>query len=890
MTELNKELLFLNAAVNNASDLFFIVSPRSGKILTVNSAVENYTGFSSAQLNEKCLWELDVELDFTKWTRLTEQLKTLDELTFRSEINDTKGKSGFFEIKINNLSLENGDYIIGVARKVEEKNECVSKVNQEISRLNASMVFANVGTWDWDIITGDLYWSEMIAPIFGYEKGALETSYDNFINAVYPEDRDKIQQAITDCIESDKPYEIEHRVVWPDGSIHWLLERGGVNRDEEGNALNMLGVVQDITKLKKILVEQKYSRSMLESQASNLAKIATKLERSQADAEAASKSKSDFLANMSHEIRTPLNAVIGLSHLTLQTRLTPKQRNYIEKVHYSAEGLLVIINDILDLSKIEANKMEIENIDFRLEDVLENVNNLIGLRAEEKGITFKFNIKDDIPVALIGDPLRLGQILINLGSNAVKFTESKSDITISISLKELNEEDLLLHFEVKDSGIGMTSEQQEKLFTSFSQADTSITRHYGGSGLGLAISKRLTELMGGEIWVESEAGVGSCFHFTIRLKAQQGEHTSPRDIIDKQEDEYRDAISKLQGASILLVEDNDLNQEMLREMLVTNGMNIEIANNGHDALMILENKRFDGVLMDIQMPVMDGYIATAKIRENGLDIPIIAMTGNAMVSDRNKALDAGMDDHIAKPINITEMFKTMAKWIKPQQIINDNIDLKKLEPSKSPSMLPELPGIDTSLGMRVVGGNSELSYKLLILFRERNKNFGTRFKNALDGLDPAEAIREVHTLRGVAGNIGALRVQAAARALETACELADKIIINDKFDELMSELNLVMFGLEALNEYESDTSEASIETKTVEKEQLEALIKELYQLIANDNTRASDVLIKLIPLIDVDEYAELLSKVKTAINQYDFDDGLQHLELLMEKIGLNINE
>jgi two-component system sensor histidine kinase/response regulator len=661
--------------------------------------------------------------------------------------------------------------------------------------------------------------------------------------------------------------------------------------DEEGHARGLLGISRNITQRKEQEEEVRRAKEM---------------------AEDATRMKSEFLANMSHEIRTPMNAIIGLSHLVLKTELTARQRDYIAKVQSSGQHLLGVINDILDFSKVEAGKLDLEHADFELEKLLDNTAHLIGDKSHAKGLELVFEVAPDVPPNLVGDSLRLGQILLNYANNAVKFTE-KGEIVVSVRASERTDKDVLLHFRVQDTGIGLTAEQVSRLFQSFSQGDTSTTRKFGGTGLGLAISKRLAELMGGQVGVESELGKGSSFWFSARLGigAATGRQLLPsRDlrgrralvvddsdharavIIDMLEgmtflvsevssgaaaiDEVRRAaaaghpydvvyldwrmpgmdgmetarrirslglaltpiflmvtaygreevlkeaegagiqhvlvkpvsasilfdstmsvlggrlaepsapdlarsrsdqrLAALRGARILLVEDNDINQQVAREMLQDMGLVVEVADNGQVALELAQKASYDLVFMDMQMPVMDGVTATREMRKLAAleRLPIVAMTANAMEQDRRKCMDAGMTDFLIKPIDPQSLVAILLRWVRPRPIA-PAAPGRAAHPANGSraevtggELYEGIAGLNTTLGLSRMMGKKPLYLAMLRRYLAGQQSVAQEMRRALAAGDTVTAERIAHTTKAVSGNIGATQVQERAGALESA--------------------------------------------------------------------------------------------------------------------------
>ena len=611
------------------------------------------------------------------------------------------------------------------------------------------------------------------------------------------------------------------------------------------------------------------------------------LRQASAVAEAATRAKSEFLANMSHEIRTPMNAALGMLYLLQQTSLTDRQKNYLDKAHTASSMLLRLINDILDFSKIEAGKLELEKVPFQLQDVLDDLSVVATATLRDKPIELRVESDPQAPDYLVGDPLRLGQILLNLTSNAIKFTE-KGKVVVSATLAAADDKEVTMRFSVADTGIGMEPQRQAALFNAFTQADTSTTRRYGGTGLGLAISNQMAQMMGGAIMVASELGQGSTFSFVARFKTLSVEQLADARPARADRGGASPEDANCRGVRLLLVEDNPINQEVAREILERRGVQVDLARNGAEAIQQLtaSGVEYQAVLMDVHMPVMDGLEATRRLR---LDpaferLPIIAMTACALTRERTLCLEAGMNDQVNKPIDVSELFATLGRWVGPgaegmSEPLPEEASCEELE------AFPErLPGIDLPRALMIVE-SAPLLKKLLISFGIENLALADELRQALDNGEWPLARRLVHTVKGVGGNLGAVELHAAALTLETALREEDAGALDPALEEFLATLDEVLASCRVLESQQVEErrppSEASrLPASPAERARLAALAGRLSELLEAHNLNALGVWEEMRPLVA----GEVADKLEATLQGLDFGDAAALLSAIMQDL------
>jgi PAS domain S-box-containing protein len=1011
----------LQSAIFNSANFSSIATDAKGVIQIFNVGAERMLGYTAAEVMNKITPAdiSDPQEVIARAKALSVELETpitpgFEALVFKAsrgiediyELTYIRKDGSRFPAVVSVTALRDDlDAIIGylligtdnTARKqVEEEQKLLSQRLRDHQFYTRSLFESNVDA----LMTTDP--SGIITDVNKQTEALTGCTRDELIGAPFKNyfiDPDQAEASIKQVLNDKKVNDYELTARARDGKETVVSLNATTLYDRDRKLQGVFAAARDVTERKRL--DQVLQEKNIE------------LTYAKATAEKANLAKSEFLSSMSHEIRTPMNAIIGMSYLALKTELSQRQREYIKNIQSSGKHLLSIINDILDLSKIEAGKLSVENTEFILQDVLDNVANLIADKASAKGLELVFNVDDKVPLLLIGDPLRLGQILINYSNNAVKFTQH-GEIDISIRLKEQTDNDVLIYCAVRDTGIGLTQEQMELLFQSFSQADASTTRKFGGTGLGLVIAKQLAELMGGEVGVESEPDKGSTFWFTARLgkgieqknklmlsddwqgkrilvvddnenarlvlsellssmgfKVDQaasgvsaikavnhaetqgmtyeivfldwqmpgmgGIETSKqlrklplrrsphimmvtahgREEVIKSIEEAGiegilikpvnssalfnslililggvvdgiriagdmpgntfDRLDGIKGARVLLVDDNEMNQELATELLRYAGFLVDIAENGQIALDKVLADDYDIVLMDMQMPVMDGLTATVAIRkeERFKDLPVVAMTANAMQGDRDRCVAAGMNDHIAKPIETEDLWKTLLKWIKPRRATTEAATIKP--PGEQSGELPlDIEGLDMADGLRRVLGKKPLYFSMLRKFVAGQKFTVAEIVESLDANDWETAERIAHNLKGGSANIGAPVLQQLAQNLETRIrERQPRKAVDLVLEELKNPLEILIRQLEQQLPKEQGKTLVKVDRKKLRK-----VCEKLEELLSTDDVAAREVLEENKELLD-SAFPTHFRRIDVGIRSFDFAAALSALRAAM---------
>jgi PAS domain S-box-containing protein len=1056
--QVEEELKKLSLAVEQ-SPASVVITDLAGTIKYVNPKFSEVTGYRAEEAigqNPRILksGKTPPKIYRGLWKTITAGKEWRGELLNRKKNGDLYWET----VSISSIKSADGSisHYLAVKEDITARKQMEESIREKEARFRGYFEHSQVGMAVTSPTKGWVEANDQLQRMLGYTLQELRRL--TWAEITHPDDVDadvaQFERMLAGEIDS---YTLEKRFVRKDGEIVLTDLTVSCIRNETGDVRNVLASFQDITERKKMENDLHERVKDLDEAQSAMLNMMEDLDEEKARAEDATRAKSDFLANMSHEIRTPMNAVIGMAHLALKTELTSKQRDYLSKIQSSANSLLGIINDILDFSKIEAGKLDMETVEFDLAETLDNVANVITVKAQEKeNLEVLFYLDSEVPNFLVGDPLRLNQILVNLGNNAVKFTE-KGEIVLTTRIREKSEDKVTLEFLMRDTGIGMTEDQKEALFQAFAQADTSTTRKYGGTGLGLTISKRLVNMMGGEIWAESEPGKGTTFSFTAefglgketvkkrfvpapdvrgmkvivvddnetsrnilqdilesfslevstaasaidgleaieradgdkpfelvimdwkmpgmdgieasrRIKGHPGLRQIPAIILvtaygreellqqvdeiglegyllkpvvssvlfdaimqamgkevrdvsraDREQERESAGLEAIQGARVLLVEDNEINQQVALEILQGAGLKVSVANNGQEAFDAVKKNYFDAVLMDIQMPVMDGHTATRHIRqwESGMrnaegeggmrkeekevsrqasnlqppacNIPIIAMTAHAMAGDEQKSIEAGMNDHVTKPIDPDQLFSALVKWITPGKerakapaTVEPGTSSESFQAQPHDVQVPEsLPGFDLGTGLKRLRGNKGLYRKLLLDFGNNYTGVGGEIRGALEAGDLKRAHSLIHNLKGLAGNLEATDLQTATVEMEKLVKKPSENTLTDdslmpQFLKLEKALDLALAAVHTLG------VSAVEETAESSEQEIAALPTELAKETAGRLKSAAEVgdVMKIKSIAEELKtqsaaFAPVCDKLIQLADDFDFDGCLQ---------------
>ncbi len=772
LSEVNKirgDLSRYKETLDQVQDCVFIFDPTTLRFSYVNQGAIKQVGYSRDELLEMHPYDIKPTYTESQLRKLIDPVISgkKESITFETEYAHKDGHRIPVEVLLQYVAGENEEpsRIVTVVRDVTERNEAQKALRISDERLRRSQVFANIGTWDWNIKTGELYCSERIGPLFGYSQEQPKFSYENFLHTVHPDDRQKVVDAINACIEQRVEYNLEHRCVWPNGEVRWMLGRGDVMRDDNGEPLRMLGVIHDVTNLKSTQAE---------------------LLKAKDEAERANQAKSEFLSSMSHELRTPLNAIMGFAQLfQYDPTASDSHKENAHEIYSAGLHLRRLIDDILDLARIEAGHFDISLESVLFDGVVKESLTLVKPLADDRDIELVIDMKDQCHhVCVSADQTRLKQVLINLLSNAIKYNRKHGKVTLTCEAPGNG----FVRVSVADTGIGIARKNFKSVFVPFSRVHSNMWT-VEGTGIGLSITRQFVELMGGAIGFESELGKGSTFWVDLKL--------SDGCVIDDHLDEIHSLEINVSSSlkRVLIVEDNATNRKILALQLKVLGYSADMASGGRSAIEALDIHRYDVVLSDIHMPGMNGYELVTYIRNRerstGTHMPVVAVTANAMDGERARCLAAGMDDYVTKPVDINTLEKVLKELLDGQHdpahsaedgqasaiscIENDPVDL---------SMLNSLLGADVRRHRGVID------------------SFVAGVPESIQNIHRARSSRDFqgvvfasHYLKSAARSIGAVRLAELCQSMERAGRKSDWEQIAVLEDEMDAEIQSVVYYL-----------------------------------------------------------------------------------------------
>ncbi len=824
-----KEKNFISAILENVNSIVAVIDA-TGTMIKLNQYGQVFAGYSEEEISQtpyfwKCLLPEEVRdkvagiIDNAKQGIITK--------SYQNRWISRTGEERMFEWANTLVTKEDGtmDYLATIGIDITEKINIQKQIELQKDEFETIFKTTKDGLAILDLESNFLEFNDAYLKMTGFTREELLTR--TCLGLSIPEDVPRALAAIDEVFEKGFITNFEKSCIVKDGKVITINMSIALMPDKQ----RFLISTKDIT-------QNKHDRQ--------------ELIEAKESAENANKAKSEFLANMSHEIRTPLNGIIGLTDLVLHTELKKEQYEYLKKSQTSSKALLSVINDILDYSKIEAGKLDMEKREFSLEEILQNINDLFGYKIQEKGLKLFFDTQQDMPNILIGDSLRIMQILNNLIGNAVKFTHAGT-ISLVTKILEKKGHSIELEFCVMDTGIGMDENEQIKLFQPFSQADNSNTRKYGGTGLGLMISKQIVELMNGKIWIESQKNSGSKFYFTLKLEYKDSPSTN--EVLKKEEN----AILQIEG-KVLLVEDNEINQIVAKQNLLGYGLEVIVVNNGLEAVEIVKKENFDLIFMDLQMPVMDGFEAAKIMRQSNNQTPIVALSAAVMQKDKELTKSVGMNEHISKPIDTKELEIILMKYLGINSIKDK--EMKEIETTM------DIYGVDIELLMQSLPLTQEQIFLLLKSYEANYKDYELHLSNF--DFDSKEFKEYIHKLKGISGN---LRVNGVASLCSEIGSSPNKAKTAILVDSLKQEMQKVLASIEK-SKFTLLEEEISIDTNELNS-LIDAVIKDTEESNYISPTKMNVILNSLKTVVE----ESLIENLSSAFNQYDYTEIK---ELLLE--------